>query len=435
MSGFYRRLFKTSISHVDDVLKEASWKISFFLFFFSIIGFFSQGLVDYFWGNLIVPPQVILVYISFFFLLFSSNLNLISIRFLTIPLLILAIIVFIEIKAFSNISSIIRSIHLFTGIIIAIISHHIALKRKWMIILIHLIFFMVCLNAFAGLYEVFWDNILPWSVYYQTNYKNICVGFEYSPVTLGYMLVAPCTIAFILSFSGINQGIHKIFTFLTFILGVIVLFYTGSRSAILGLLVGALAGSAMLIQKKYFIRYIIAYALITIGIISLPFVSYQLKLKITEDNRFGVNIKEFLPFIIVNPFADNNMTKEEMETRIRQDLGIFNINKNQSSLVSYETPHNSFLLLGKNYGLIPLILSLLFFTILFLKGLLISNNKALPPDYRLWSNSLLGALLAFFIHSFFHHAGLFIGEMRGWIYVGLLSGFLNSNVWEFKEKK
>jgi len=411
---------------LNEKISIFSRQISFVLILIASIGFMSQGLVNYYWKNLIIPPQVLLVFISFGFLLLSGKYKKKGYIPLMIGSVIMLCVLHHDFNKVVKLSNLLRFFQILTGIMIYFVVYHLSFYKRWLCNLLSTIFIMVIINSLTGIYEIISTSTMPWSCFHKTMIKT-AVGLDWFPVALGYAISAPIAMAIIFSLTkkhSINKK-FQILSIITSLSGIILLLLSLSRSAIIGVFASTIIYSFFHLNKKnYLIKLIIL--LLSIGVIFIiPFQTTYRKIIFSKDPRIVNTWITYVPIIIINPFAKSISDLNHTALNQFHDTYGIEIDKNiVNNALTIDSPHNALLSFGTRYGLIPFLLQLLFYYYFLINGYKTINNKKLNSNDSIMALATSAGILAFMIHAHFHNAGLFLGEMRNWIYFGILARFI-----------
>ncbi len=390
----------------------------------------SQGVIDYYLGNLIVPLQVICVFVSFVLLIISNS----FLKKGYIPLLlggiILFCIIFANFHRMNDINDLLKFFQVVTGMMIYFIAMHLSLYDSWLTRLLKVLFIMVCLNALFGIKEILESSPLPWSCFYLSKlygakiYRE-AVGLDWFPVALGYSLVCPVTMAVILSLYGtkVSANPGKILSAITGVLGILLIIFSYSRSALLAVIAGVFAAVLFNVRKFNLISGGLLLSFLCIFMISIPLIQTYRKIDFAKDPRIIDNFKTYLPIIIANPLANITQNESAILEKAQNLYGIKVDGETRENALSISSPHNSILTIGVTYGFIPMAALILLYLYLFVIALRILFSKTVNSEVRFMISLFLSSFIAFVVHSHFHNAGLFLGEMRNWMYVGILVRF------------
>ena len=413
------------------------------IFCFSLILFIAQSISIDVVG---IPVQILLILsLLCWFIVFRLELLIGSLKLYSpiqlISVCLIAIPIFIH-------SLITRDYSVFgqlvIGFVIACLSIQIFNNKPNRNILLYSVSIMVILSSIMAILQFLDLSPYLWA---HTKYANIgyytygSTGFENSPVSfiyssLGIVTIILASLVFswrnrikLLPYSYYSLHIISIITILGY-------FSSNSRAGIMSLLISVFIG-LFLVEifnkfkpptlkvimndykvNKYWIM-VLWWLFIIIGVCIFIYVIGIHNVSAFDDPRaLFKNWSDFIPIIYRRPFG------------LITDANLVNINNdyyfpyygNIMSEINIFKPHNLFLTTGIYYG-IPAALGLLFLYLsIFINGL-----KAIKRAfYRgnivdgYWIISLFIANLAIFVYSWFHNASIAMGEMRNWLWLGLI---------------
>ncbi|EKD27040.1 MAG: hypothetical protein ACD_79C00912G0004 [uncultured bacterium] len=396
---------------------------SLFFFLLSVIGFMSQGLSNYFFGNLFAPLQVIFVFISLMFFLFSNRYLKTGYIPVILSTIVLFHIVFINLDRLDNV--LIRFFQIVTGMIIYFLALHISLNNLWLKRLFKVLFLMVCINAIFGIKEIADLSPFPWSCFYGANINGEAVALDWLPVSLGYSLASPVTIAVIFSIyrNSISSYPGKYLSLITAILGMVLIIFSHSRSTLFAVIAGVLVAIILNIKKTNALITGLIVSFLCMIILSIPLIQSYRKIDFVKDPRLIDNFKTYLPIIMANPFAANSEGESAILLKAQKLYGISIDEQTKMNALSLSSAHNSILTTGISLGLIPMLILISLYVYLVIISLKTIFRKEEDSEVRFMSCLMLSAFTSYIVHSHFHNAGLFLGEMRNWIYIGILVRF------------
>jgi hypothetical protein len=129
----------------------------------------------------------------------------------------------------------------------------------------------------------------------------------------------------------------------------------------------------------------------------------------------------YAPLVTCHPtghtFGYTDKAKEI--ARVRKTLGI-RIRRGRNRDVLVMAPHNQFLTAGVKLGWLGFVgLAATYFNTLRL-GLKGARNWSINSLGRTEFTAVTAALVALFVHAWFHNASIYMGEMRGWLFFGMV---------------
>ncbi len=251
-------------------------------------------------------------------------------------------------------------------------------------------------------------------VYLHILNKGRACGLAYYYITFSYHLVAIFPLILI-SFFNSKKLKKKVCLVLYFIVIILAISASATRSAFIGLLIGIIY-LFLKVEKKYFIL-LIACLLFLSCFIFIMFPGLFRIFDFSTMDRVPLLLIGFL-VLITHPFGISNW---EHYFNIVQKNFLNIIGYERISIILNKTPHNSFINTGLIYGFIGFILSLFFFVYYWKRLTKIeSNNWGLSIGYKSF-------LLAYFIHISMHNAGLFYGDVFIWFIIAIMEYEIRKN--------
>lgn len=415
--------------------RRISWpeRIAFLLLTISAGAFVAQGAVAYwaapFEAAVHAPPQVLLLGVAFLSLLLDPR----NARWIFLGrhgrLCLAGGVAIIAIDGFRHLLGLgewngLRTAQILTGIVIYVISVRLVPHELWMRRLLRVVFLVVCASALVAIFELFAGINVPWSVYAWRG-RNIAVGLEYHPVALAYAMVPPSALAafFAVSRDRPYGDPGRQLSRLTAVLGTVALVGTASRSGLAGLVGGLVAG--MLVYGRDVFSRLVLYgvpvlgALVFVGPIIIERVS---KGDITADPRIYATWVTYLPMVLMHPFGvPHDVALGDLAARAHRFFGLDPDPFLVANALSI-APHNAFLSVGVQYGWVGAVVVLVMYVHALRQASALSRLRSIPDGSRVLAAGILSATIALLVHMSFHNASIVMGEMRNWLYLGLLIG-------------
>jgi hypothetical protein len=403
-----------------------------------------------------IPVQVLLVWVSFLWLfLFRPHSFIESLRIFT-PLqwiVIIGLAGSILVRCGLDGWDMLRFAQVCTGIMIAMLGS-IALRNIYgrKVIIKALVLGALVSSIFATLQYM---DFAPWlwarSKYESAGYyTNGATGLEFTPVAYSYSILGITTTLvaslFVLRIKRVKllpmpSSLQLIFSFIL-IVGLVV---SNSRSGLLGLLMGLAitlimaANSNFLhfhshvtsnnnyskikikagLQRVFFNLLILAGLLIISGLIIFTFASR--KTDLIQEVRLLETWRYYLPVIMANPIGLSGCADMiEAFDSIHTDDSFFALQSSEGKLLA---PHNLILTTGVAFGPIAAVALIVLYGTILNAGRKRFSLLYLSSNYveAFWVLILIAANISIIGHSWFHNASIAVGEMRNWIWLGMLT--------------
>ncbi len=256
-------------------------------------------------------------------------------------------------------------------------------------------------------------------VYGATGLEATPVPYAYSVVGIGVVLMA----RFMLARNRLPRWLPIPFT-LAFLFSALVLaglLSSNSRSGILGFLSGVI----IVEMGRRFLKFksmIQPPVLIVLGGALLGYAVTIREVPVLEDLRLIANWVVYVPALIEFPLGRQDILA--FDDLLYQAHPVAGASEIVDSFMSRSiiAPHNLFLTTGMEYGLIAMLAFIFLYVSLFVSGLKGFRQFAKKGEIisAVWVLVFIAANIAVFVHSWFHNASLAVGEMRNWLWVGLL---------------
>jgi hypothetical protein len=279
-----------------------------------------------------------------------------------------------------------------------------------------------------------WLNLSPelWqkSVYsYAGDFTYGATGLEATPVPYAYSVVGIGTVL-VAGWMLAGNRLPRWLPFrpaVAFFFSAIIfvgLFASRSRSGLLGLVIGTCI--LVLGARRLKLRTVIPLPIVVaLGSIALGYIVTIRKVAVFEDLRLFstwiIYIPTMFEFPLGRPFF---VALDDLLYQTYADASAVPEIAQVFMAGQIIAPHNLFLTTGMAYG--PLAaLSLLFLYASMLWSALRSFRwfvKKKDVVSAVWVSVFIAANIAVMTHSWFHNASLAVGEMRSWLWVGLLLG-------------
>jgi hypothetical protein len=393
-----------------------------------------------------VPLQVILVWLSLAVLILFGNrirhaVALFS-RYQWTYLSIIAVSIGYQLSA--DPAATLRLYQFVTGVILAIIVFVLSADVKARIFLVQVVLVSVLLSTAVvflqaiGMADWSWKGTL-----YASTLQKMPSGLESFPVSYSYSVIGVASFVIAAGLSAkryrILRGLRGSSTILFMLWAFVFLGVSmaQSRSGALGMLAGILIATVLFRSAKIpVIGKTLVYGITLVFLVLI--IGYQTTILDQISNKVeGSNIEgrltgtwsSFVPAILQHPFG---VPEEQVLAAKERALNGFSP-RNELEKAYWMNqgnhPHNWFLTAAINYGITAAICLALFIVSLYAKGIRYLHSQRvgrLNAD-GVYIVGCLAALTALLVHSWFHNASLVLGEMRGWIWVGLIAGAMYWN--------
>lgn len=423
--------------------KKYSFPLPFALILSICLGLFMmQPLAPSLFG---APVQVLLLWLLFGLLaLFRGRalVNSLSIFSLLQWTSILLLLGFMLARSFLDSSNLLRVAQLVTGIILAVVAsmafQHRTARNTILVtlVLVAMVSAIVSIGQYFELSPYLWEA----SVYRGQGYIYGATGLETSPVSFGYSILG---ISVLLLASTVFPVMYRVrhlplplpFLLFALVLVVLGLIFSNSRSSLFGfvlamsiLLLPALSRTPVartLERSRDFLRYqgnqgcscllIYAVAVISMSILLYAFFLRGSRSLPLQDARFVETWRAYLPVIWSNPLGVPHgadlVSVLELEPSIQAAFS--------SRLIA---PHNLLLTTGLAFGPIAALALVVLYGTSLVSGLRSFRSwwDVGQISQALWLLALVAANAAIIAHSWFHNASIAMGEMRNWLWLGLL---------------
>ena len=303
-------------------------------------------------------------------------------------------------------------------------------NEKRLSIFLYFLFGCLLISAFVGImqffgFEFFWrlreivgldPKIAP-----DILARARITGLSFYSIPFGYQLTAILPLIFAFLIQKKSKILSKTYLIATFIICLLALFMTQSRSAIVGGVVGLLLVIFLTHKKK--IRntfFVIATLCLIVLIINQITSGYFLK-------RFEIG---YITTYITDLPARFTAQIAAFETALKYPLGIGR-GEAEEYLIGWEkyqdifpiSPHNQFTNILLYYGWLGLLSLILFYYFIF-KGL---SSLYFKKDFPLRGVAigLIGSFSAYIINSLFHNDGPFLFDVFNWFFIGVTLFLLN----------
>lgn len=256
--------------------------------------------------------------------------------------------------------------------------------------------------------------------YGATGLEETPVPYAYSVVGIGAVLVAGWMLAGnrLPRWLPFSPGFAFLFSAVIFV----GLLASQSRSGLLGLVIGTgiLALGARRLKLRTVIPLLIAVAL---GSIALGYVLTIREVAVLEDHRLFATWIVYIPTMFEFPLGRPAFVSlDDLLYQAYADASA--VPEIAQSLLTWQTiaPHNLFLTTGMAYGPLAVLALLFLYASMLGGGLKSVRYYAEKGDVvsAVWVLVFIAANVAVLVHSWFHNASIAVGEMRSWLWVGLL---------------
>jgi hypothetical protein len=411
--------------------------MTFVLFKAAMIGFMSQGVIVYLQRligvDLLIPPHVVLIYLAGILVFLDRKLLRVIFFSRKEKWLIILVIITASIAAWNEITTHERIVdikspfQILTGILIFYISFLIVQYERQLRSFIRIVFITAAISGSIAFCELVSGISVPWAmvdrIHIQSGFGG--QGLEWYPISFGYSILAGVALAIAYSKSPKTTYGYpgRVYCTITILCGSLGLIGSGSRSAILGLVVSILLIHSLkrlsILRVCTLIFFILpfcsAIVLVAFGIIG--------KKEVTTDARILSTHIVYLPVVAANPFGvySNYLEDSFIVIESHETTGI-EIPNHIFELGASISPHNGVLTAGMRYGWIGIITLLSLYTCSLYYGIHYARVRCLPFHIRHFTIAVTAAILAIFVHMQFHNMSLLSGDMRNWMPIGLLFG-------------
>jgi hypothetical protein len=416
-----------------------------YLFSFSLVIFMAQPWA---FDIFTVPIQVLSIWLLFAWgILFRMSLlkKRLSIFSLWQWLMILLLAGTILLRSVLDGTDMIRLAQLITGVMIALLGSLVFQTNKGRKTLLTILSAGAVVSGSFAILQSFDFGTWLWesTKYIDRGYVYGSTGLEYTPVSFGYSLVG---IGMVIVGSWvvylrdrvkvIPLSVTTAFFFSLII--IISLIVGNSRSSLFGLSLGMvfimfgkrmsppLRGrgtdqkfqSAVSSRAAYFV--LVGYAFLFMFAGLLLYVFTMREISVFQDVRLIATWQAYLPVIWQNPWGvpgGVNLAESIDQAGMSQDISML---QRKGNMVI--APHHFLLTTGITYGVVAMLALLVLYLTALWKGyrsLLLFHRSGQMVE-ALWVTLLISANLAVIGHSWFHNASIAMGEMRNWLWLGLL---------------
>lgn len=325
-----------------------------------------------------------------------------------------------------------RVFKLASGMIIYMYLYHNLNTNLSIKFLLNSYFFVIILSSMVALCELLTGTLVPW--------KEISSpfpsGLESWYVPFAYSVVTPLSAAILISVCArdFSSFASPRLAYATGAIGTIGVVITSSRSALLAIILAIPVTSVVLfkINKRLCIKYMaLCLILMVAGISVYPF---MVKDETVHETRFYDNYIFYLPIIASHPLGlgDVEIYDEEHADVARDKL--WTASARAESLFGFEmgealkvrvldhAPHNIFMTVGLEYGLIGIVALAGIYIFVFKQGIRAINspNSPLPLRSRELVSVFLASVSALLIHSMFHNNNILQNEPRNWVFLAMI---------------
>jgi hypothetical protein len=268
-----------------------------------------------------------------------------------------------------------------------------------------------------------WQN----SVYSEVaRFTHGATGLEATPVSFAYSVV-PVGVVLMAGWMLARNRLPRLLPFspaIAFLLSMIVfagLVASRSRSGLLGLAFGV---AVLVVGAGYLkLKSIPLPILIVLGGALLAYIFSARETPLGEDFRLFSNWRIYAPAMLDFPLGRPEfMTWEEVLYQAYYDSTYNPVIGQVYTMGGVAPPHNFLLATGMAYGAMAALALFFLYASTFVGGVKSLRRFAERGDVvsATWVLILMSAILAVVVHSWFHNAGIALGEMRNWLWLGLL---------------
>ena len=208
-----------------------------------------------------------------------------------------------------------------------------------------------------------------------------------------------------------------------------------SRSGVLAIIVGVtlLAMGMWYIKRRFIlVTYLTVGLFVLVGLVSVDRITFLDRLydkskQAEQDMRMGATFTLFTPVILQYPLGiPESVLNLEIHLRTPSNSAMRNTTKElKEAFVMSEgyEPHNLFLSIGLRYGVPGIIALGVIYYVLINRAVIVLRriHPSSKPRISVLVVIFLVANVGLLVHAFFHNASILAGEMRGWIWIGVLS--------------
>ena len=230
-------------------------------------------------------------------------------------------------------------------------------------------------------------------------------GMAYYSNTLSYQLLVTLALVMISIKNDINFLIKKnLINIVAIIIVFAAIILTGGRSAypVIFLLLYIIFTSNIGFYK-YLLSFLILGSIFSLIILSDDLIERLLNV------GFGGRIESWnngFQLILIEPFGLGNKTRDYVEIILAQSF-----NRAGSS----QFPHFHLLTAGVKFGLLPVIIYIIYnITLIFRVYLTLTKTRAI----------IILSILVYQLNTMFHNAGMLLGEQNGWYMFGIIEALL-----------
>ena len=317
-----------------------------------------------------------------------------------------------------------RIIQLATGLLLCSVAF------QWVLVNSNYLWKLISALLFAGVCHAVYAfgqyiGVLGWgrTVYSGSAGGAVPTGLENSPVTLSYSLVPIIGISLTRYFNA--SGRSKVLWVIISIVLVLAILSSQSRSGFAAVVLMYIILQFLFFDistnenlKRMFYKFtVFLFVLVAIAplAVDLPAGRWE---GVSEDSRLGGTMLAFGPILLESPLGVGEQVLE---------LGDYLSDSNDQRLThafitnSGYAPHNAWLTTTLFYGFpTGLVLVLLYWRVVSKNLLRVSSRERVCLSQRGELAVAVGiANLGLIVHSWFHNSGLFLGEMRAWIWIGI----------------
>jgi len=298
------------------------------------------------------------------------------------------------------------------------------------------VFFLILLvtfNSFIGILQYF-DIGFAWQIRDTLGYGGLevvrrqiisrerIVGLSLYSIPFSYLLCTVLPINIIIFLYSKKKSIKRTILKFAFILNFLALILSGTRSALLGVSVSIFI---IIIRNNKWINKLI-YILTSFIFFVLSFFVFNLR----NMRMFSINTSVYsrIPLAIVGfkIFADNPLGAG-MGAYAKYSTKYYNLVQDMrgaEQILNVGSSHNQFINIAVYYGVIGLILSIIFYYFIF-KSLNFIKNNTNNKFNEMIAVALQFSFLSYIINSLFHNGGPFMGDVINFYFIGLVLGFIN----------
>ena len=417
-------------------VRSVAEHIALFFFCLATVGFMAQAVVNMFAAGFEsatgAPLHVVFVLIAGGCLITRSETIVWLIagkgrEVLAFTILLLFIVAYYDASSFGwGLRKYMRSIQVTIGMILYVVAFLLCRREDNLRVILRVWFIMAGISGCVSTLEMLLGVSVPWSIY-EGGGQHAGGGLEYSPVPFSYSVAGPAAIAttLVLARARPYADPGRLISMFAMIAGAVGTVASASRSGLLGIVVGSAFGLLLLGRERRAIP-IMALSGIAAGLATATGITrYVAKQGVEGDPRLYDTWVAYFPIAITAPMGAGPRSTIQMRLALLKEAEILLSIKVEPAVASraFEiAPHNAWLTAGLAYGWLGLFCLFAIYAFVLLRGLLVMAQGAhLERGEKVLMSALIAGLVAYLGHSGFHNSSIFIGEMRGFISLAIVT--------------